>query len=45
VFQVTPKPQKPTKGISDDKKKDIKAAFPFMPIQDREYYNAIFRLN
>lgn len=45
VFQVTPKPQKPTKGISDDKKKDIKTAFPYMPIQDREYYSAIFRLN
>lgn len=45
VFQVTPKLQKPTKGVSDEKKKDIKAAFPYMPVQDREYYNAIFHLN
>ncbi|GBN65007.1 hypothetical protein AVEN_57018-1 [Araneus ventricosus] len=38
VFQVTPKVQKAAKEVSDQKRK---TAFPFMPIQDREYYNAI----
>ena len=41
VLNIKPKVQKCAKEISDLKKKDIKAAFPYMSIQDREYYSAI----
>ncbi|GBM06057.1 hypothetical protein AVEN_49437-1 [Araneus ventricosus] len=41
VFQVTLKVQKTAKEVSDQKKKDIKTAFPFVPIQDMEYYIAV----
>ncbi|KAG8311330.1 hypothetical protein J6590_045654 [Homalodisca vitripennis] len=30
--------------ISEAKKKDIKAAFPYMPLQDRDYYKAVLNL-
>ncbi|GBN01884.1 hypothetical protein AVEN_63112-1 [Araneus ventricosus] len=41
VIQVTPKVQKAAKEVSDQEKKNIKTAFPFVRIQDRECYIAI----
>lgn len=43
VFYVKPKTQKYAVEMSELKKKDIKAAFPFTPLQDREYYLAVFK--
>ncbi|GBL91819.1 hypothetical protein AVEN_172744-1 [Araneus ventricosus] len=36
AFQITPKVQKASKEVSDQKMKNIKTAFPLMPIQDKE---------
>ncbi|GBM93308.1 hypothetical protein AVEN_99994-1 [Araneus ventricosus] len=41
VFHVTPKVQKAATEVGDQKERDIKTAFTFMPIQDREYYNTL----
>lgn len=43
VFEVRPKVLRCTNIISDLKKKDIKSAYPYMPLQDREFYNAILK--
>ena len=37
VLNVKPKIQTCTKELADQKKKGIRAAFPFVPLQDREY--------
>jgi hypothetical protein len=44
VFDVKPAILKCDNEIPDLKKKDIKAAFPFMPLQDIEYYKTILHL-
>ena len=45
VFNIKPKVQICTNELADLtkdlKKKDIRAAFPFMPLQDREYYRVV----
>ena len=40
VLNIKPKMQKKKIELSDLKKMDIKAAIPFMPLQDRSYYAA-----
>lgn len=44
VFNVKPKVQACTKDVPELKKMDIKAAFQFMPLQDREYYRAVLKI-
>lgn len=44
VFDVKPKIQKYVPEISELKKKDIKSSFPFMPLQDREYYKVVLHI-
>ncbi|KAG8321733.1 hypothetical protein J6590_041185 [Homalodisca vitripennis] len=44
VLNVTPKLQTFRMEMSEAKKKDIKAAFPYMPLQDRDYYKAVLNL-
>lgn len=44
VFEIRPKVQKKIPEICDLKKKDIKRAFPFMPLQDRDYYKVVLKL-
>lgn len=42
VFSIKPSVSRFSQEISKEKQKDIKAAFPYMPLIDREYYTAIF---
>lgn len=42
VLEIKPKVLKSVREIPEPKKKDIKAAFPYMPLQDRQFYSALF---
>ena len=44
AFNVKPKIQTCTKELADLKKKEIRAAFSFMPLQDQEYYQVVLHL-
>jgi len=41
AFQVLPRVQKKEKKNSKEKIRDIKAAYPFRSLQDREFYKLI----
>ena len=45
VFNVKPKIQICTKELAGLKKKEIRAGFSFMPLQDREYYRVVNKIN
>ena len=44
VMNVMPKIQTCTNELADLKKKEIRTAFRFMPLQDREYYQIVLHL-
>lgn len=41
LLEVTPQPLATGVGLSDEKKSHLRAMLPYMPLQDRAYYNVI----